>query len=1102
MEKLLRTFLVCMFFVAINTTLVLAQQKTIKGTVTDDKGITMPGVTVKVKNTTVGTLTDMDGKYSITVPSDNATLIFSFIGYGAKEQAANQSVLNVALKEEANALTEVVVVAFGTQKKINVTGAISTITGKDLVSTPVANITNALVGSASGVSALQTSGEPGQNAASIKLRGVATYGNTNPLIVIDGIEQPTENSVDQLNSMDANDISSVSILKDAASSAVYGIRGANGVIIVTTKRGKVGKPTLSLSTNFGFTQATNLQKDVTSYEYAIMRNEAINTSINSMGNNTYNAYLFNADDLWKFQNNRDYTPAQVDAMTGLSADQKAQLKASPALYYGSHDLYKEQFGGKGPQRQLNLNISGGTEAVKYFVSLGNFSQGSILNNTSYKGANTGSSFSRYNFRSNFDIQAAKNLQIAINLAGEFGTSKGPGGNGNDPYNLGARYKIIEQYIYDGNPFITPGIIDGHLVNGFAGVSGSADNPLGVKTGSSIGNQNAVYNLLVSGTQTIYSTLLTSSIRVTHTMDYLTKGLSVHATGAYDDNYNKSVIYNPALPVYTIRRNAANPNNYDFYGGAIGTNSFNSAPNNGNYTWRKTYFEAGIDYARSFGPHAISALLLGKAQLYTLPGDVNRTPSGLEGFAARATYNYKERYMAAVDMGYNGTEQFAPGKRFGFFPSVSAGWVVTNENFFPKNDIVTFVKVRGSYGQVGNDQVNLGGTIRRYLYLPNAYGQNLSDPNKTQGYYLGNGNGSSQNAYYPGTSEGAIGNPDVTWERAKKADIGLEARFLRERLTLTVDLFKEDRNNILTALGTIPATYGVVETSVPPVNVGITTNHGYEASLGFADRVAGFNYGITGAVSYSKSKIIYKAETPHPYYWQYATGYPINQKQGLISDGFFNTPQELANRPYNTYTSNQAVLGSVRYKDISGDGIIDSRDIAPIGFSSLPQYAFNLRINMAYKGFDVNLLFNGTANGSYYLNSGLTIPFFKNAGNAWKWEYDGRWTPQKAASGEKITYPSASINATGSSNDFLTSDFWLVSNNFKRLKNAEIGYTFSNNSFLKSAKISSIRVYANGNNLFTWDHPLKKYGIDPESADGSSYIYPLTQVFSFGANIRF
>jgi len=1106
MEKLLRTFFVCIFFVGAMSSQLLAQQKIIKGTVVDEKGVTMPGVTVKVQGSTVsGVATGIDGDFSITIPSPNSVLVFTSIGFTALEVPAALAT-KVVMRAQVGSLNEVVVLGFGTQKKINVTGAVSTVTGANLVSTPVANISTALVGSAPGISATQTSGEPGQNGATIHIRGVATYnGSNSPLIVIDGVEQAAERAYDQFNAIDANEIASISVLKDAASTAVYGIRGANGVIIVTTKRGRVGKPVISLSTSFGFTKAIDLQRDVTSYEYALMRNEAINTSINSLGNASYNAYLFTADDLWRFQNNRDYTPAQVAAMTNLTTDQRTQLNNTPALYYGSHDLYKEQFDGTGPQQQYNLNVSGGTQKVKYFTSLGYFSQGSILNNTKYYGASTGSNFTRYNFRSNFDIQAAKNLTLSVNLTGQFGTTQGPGGNSNDPYNLSARYKLIEQYIYDGNPFITPGIIQGHLVNAFQGVAGSADNPLGIRTGSSIGSQNAVYNLLVSGTQSIYSSLLSNSIRATHTMDYLTPGLSIHATANYDDNYNKVVIFNPSLPIYSVRRDASNPNNLQFYGGATGANSFNSYPN-GNYTWHKSYFDAGIDYNRTFGDHTVTGLILGKAALYSIPTDLTNTntPSGIMGLVARATYSYQERYLAEFDMGYNGTEQFAPGKRFGFFPAYSAGWVVTNEKFFPKNNTLTFLKIRGSYGEVGNDQISVNNQVRRYLYLPNTYNQNLTNTNNGQGYYLGNGNGSAQNSYYSGTTEGAIGNPDVTWERAKKINIGLETRFFKDKLNLTADVFKEDRDNILTTLGTIPTTYGVSSSSVPPVNIGKTTNHGYEILVSYVDKVGQVGYSITSSVSYARNKIIYRAEAPNPYYWQYAAGYAIGQYKGLVSDGFFNTPKELADRPYNTYTSNIAVLGDTRYKDINGDGKIDNKDLVPIGYSNLPQFAYNLRLGFNFKGFDISTLFIGTANGSFYLNSGLTIPFFKVAGNAWKWEYDGRWTPQKVASGETITYPRATIDANSSSNNFLTSSFWLVSNNFQRFKNAEIGYTFpSSLNFLKQARISSLRIYANGNNLFTWGSDLKKYGIDAETTDNSTtYIYPITRAVTFGASVRF
>lgn len=1105
MEKVLRTLLVCSFFLWAGSGLLLAQQKIIRGIVKDERGISMPGVTVRIKGSAIVTQTATDGTFTIPVNASTATVVFSFVGYAPKELSAASATFNIVLREQASVTNEVVVLAFGTQKKINVTGAIASVTGKDLVATPVANITNALVGIAPGISALQTSGEPGQNSTAIHIRGIATFaGNSSPLIVIDNIEQAVEKPYDQLNAMDANEIANISVLKDAASTAVYGIRGANGVIIITTKRGRLGRPLISLSTNFGFTKATTLQRDVTSYEWATMRNEAINTSVSSLGNASYNAFLFSPDDLYKFQHNRDYTPMQVAAMNNLTAVQKAQLNASPSLYYGSRDLYAEQFGNTGPQQQYNINVSGGTERVKYFTSLGYFSQGSILNNTSYAGANTAAKYNRYNFRSNFDISATRNLTISVNIAGQFGTTTGPGGNSYSPYDLGSRYKVIEQYIYDGNPFTTPGIINGHLVNSIQGIPGSADNPLGIKTGSSIGPQNAIANLLQSGTQNIFSTLLSTSIKAVHTMDYLTRGLSVHGTASYDDNYNKTVLYNPAIPVYSFRRNALNPNTVDFYGGAVGANSFDANPGSNN-TWHKSYYDAGIDYVRTFGGHAITALVLGKASLYSIPYDISgtNTPSGIMGLVARGTYNYRERYLAEFDMGYNGTEQFIQGRRFGFFPAYSLGWVVTNESFLPKNNILSFLKFRGSYGQVGNDQLSYNGSVRRYLYLPNTYNQNQGDPNSGQGYYLGNSNGSVQNPYYAGTSEGAIGNPKVTWERAKKTNIGLDARFLRDRLSLTVDLFRENRDNILTTLGTIPTTYGVPGSSVPPVNVGKTTNHGYEISLDYADRIGDISFSVTGAVSYAHNKIVYQAEAPNPYYWQNATGYSIGQYKGLVSDGFFNTPAQLSNRPYNTYTSNQAVLGDIRYKDINGDGLIDNKDNVPVGYPNLPEYAYNLKLRFGYKGFDFSTLFIGTANGSFYLNSGMTIPFFKAGGNAWKWEYDGRWTAAKAASGAAISYPRSSIDGNSSSNNYLNSSFWLISNNFKRFKNAEIGYTFPAMAFLKRANISSVRIYANGNNLFTWGAPLKKFGIDPETTDnGGTYIYPLTRVFSFGANIRF
>lgn len=1069
-----------------------AQNRTVSGQVKDGKGEALFGAFVVQAGTNNGAATDLDGNYSISVPQGEVTLQFQFIGYLTQEVVvpAGQSKLNVTLQEDVNLMDEVVVTAFATQKKVNVTGAISSVNGSDILATPVSNISNALIGNTPGVSGLQTSGEPGRNSADIRIRGISTYGSSAPLIIIDGVEQASEQAFAEFNAMDANEIQGISVLKDAASTAVYGVRGANGVIIVTTKRGAEGKPKISFSANYGLTTATQLQSGVTAYEYALFRNEAIRNEQRAYaGNDGLSSYIYDDYDLWKFKNNRDFTPQEVDAMTQLTPAQKEQLKNSPALYYASHDLYKEQFNRAAPQYQVNLNVSGGTERLKYFVSFGYFGQQGITNNVKYYDAKTGSDFNRYNFRSNFDVHIAKGWDVSVNLAGQFGETTGPG-NGADPYDLSSRYKIIMQYIYDCNPFISPGIVDGKLIRGFAGVAGSAQNPLAAKTNSSIGEQNAVYNLLTSGSATIYNSLLDGAIKLNHNMYYLTEGLNFHVTASFQDNYNRYVKYTPSLPSYTIQRNAQNPNNFDFFGGSVGAGSFDSW---GYSNWNKFYIDGGFDWAGSFNGHNVSALLLGKASKFTMPGDSYHVPSGILGFVGRATYNYKDRYMAEVNVGYNGTEQFAEGMRFGLFPAVSVGWVPTAEEWFPKNDILTFTKIRASYGEVGNDQL---GASRRYYYLPNTY--NLNDG----GYYLGNSDGSVQNTFFPGATEGTLGNPAITWERARKYDVGLETKFFKNRLSVDFDYFYESRDNILTTLGTIPAIYGVSSGSVPPANVGITNNRGYELVVNWTDKVGDFIYTIGGDLSWSKNKIVYKAEAQNPYPWMNATGHAIGQRFGLVSDGLFNTQEELANRPYNTYTSNAATLGDIRYKDLDGDGLINQNDIAPIGLPNYAMYHFNVRMQMGYKGFDLKLLFTGSADGSYYLSSGYTIPFYKNAGNAWKWQYDGRWTPEKYAAGEPITYPRATYAATSSHNNYLTSDYWMVSTNHFKLKNIEVGYTFDFGKGGKDVILQGLRIYLNANNVYTFPNALDKYGIDPETTDGSTYVYPLTRVITAGLNLRF
>lgn len=1081
---------------------VFGQNVTVTGRITNEKGEPFAGVNISVKNASTGVVSGTDGTYSIQVAGSGAILVFSHIGYQQQEMpVGNQRLINIIMSEQSSALSDVVVVAFAKQKAATVTGSVSSVTGKDLVSTSVSNVSNMLIGNAPGISGLQSSGEPGRNGANIFIRGVSTYAGGNssqPLVVIDNVEQAPERAYDQLNSMDANEIENISVLKDASATAVYGIRGANGVIIVTTKRGRVSRPSLSVSTNFGFTKATRLLHNANSYQYALMRNEAIRTEIDAFGNSSFANNLFSDLDLRRLAIGRDYLPEEVDAMTHLTADQKERLKNSPALYYGSRDLFADQFSGTGPQKQLNLNVTGGSNKVKYFVSLGYFSQGSIINSVDYYGAKVGSSFDRYNFRSNFDIDVVKNLQISINLAGQFGETNGPGLTGGDAFNLDGRYKAIMQYIFDSNPMTAPGIFQGKLVNGYYGMAGSSSNPLGLVLGSLKGNQNAMYNLLISGNEALYNTFLSNSIVIRHNMGYLLKGLSLRGTANYDDNYIKTTTYQPSLPTYQVRRNPVDPNLFEFVGGAIGANNFNPNPGR-NSTWYKTYFDLGIDYANRFGDHNVSGLLLAKASKYYVPTQNNFfTPSGVIGFLGRVTYNYRERYLFEVNAGYNGTEQFIEGNRFGFFPALSAGWVISNEDFFPQGEAITFLKLRGSYGEVGNDQI---GGNRRYLYLPSTFnlGQN--------GYWFGNSNGSVVNPSFSGAAEGNLGNPTVTWERTKKRNIGVDVRFLSNRLSLTADFFKDDRDGILTPLDQIiPYTYGVPASSVPPQNIGRTTNHGYEIVLGWSDRTPKFGYYVTANLNYAKNKVIYRAESPKPYPWMYSAGFPIDQFKGLVTEGFFNTQAELDARPYNTFNANNVTLGDVRYKDINGDNLIDQRDIVPIGYSNLPQYTYSLKAGVNIKGFDISILFNGTANGSFNLAryQFVNAPFYQVAGNLMDWQYEGRWTPDKVANGESIRFPRATINGgAGQNGNFLTSDLWVISSDYLRLKNIEIGYRFMQSGLLKKAGINSIRVYANANNLATFKSDMLKYDIDPEAANRDGYgIYPMTKAVIFGASIQF
>ena len=1079
----------------------------ISGTIVDEAGEPVVGAIVADPVSKEAVATDIDGRFTISVSSD-ANLLVTCIGYDDYTFRPNgKSSFNIVLKEDNQLLDEVVVTAFATQKRVNVTGAITSVSGSDVIKAPVASVSSALVGITPGLSAVTVSGEPGQDAANISIRGISSYsGNTSPLIVIDGIEQPASHAMSILNSLNPNDILGISVLKDASSTAVYGIRAANGVIIVTTKRGQAGKPKVSFSGNFGLTSATNVQKGLSSYEYAMFRNEAIMNEVNGYGSTPLKNYLFTEDDLWKFKNNRDFTPAEIEAMN-LSAAQKQKLLDSPALYYGSSDAYAELYSRVAPQWQANVSISGGAERVKYYVSLNYFDQQSIMQNANYFGVNTGSRYQRYNLRANIDVDLFKHTTLFVNTSAQFGSTSGPGTG-----SLYSRYSGIMQIIYEGNPFTNRSmVINDHLISDFDYPQNSVQDGLHKRTDNEM-TGGWLPALLSQPTGTTTNTRVDVTLKLRHDFSYLLKGLDLQASVRYQENYSKVAVQTRAIPQYTVRRSLTDPNILEFFGGTVGADSYSSGSWGG---MRDFYADVTLNYQGTFGKHSVGGLLLGRATKYTMPSDQFSTPSGLIGTSARVTYDYDTRYMAEVNFAYNGTENFAKGRRFGLFPAFSLGYVISNEPWFRQNHTLTFLKLRGSYGVVGNDQI--GG--RRYLYLPGTYSINMgpgdfssatSSASLLSNYYQFGTSTGTYNTIYYGSAEGALGNPDVTWEKSTKISAGLEARFFRDRLSITADWFSEKRVDILTTLGVIPVTFGVPSWDTSPVNVGRVSNRGYEAVVGWKDKQGEVSYYLEGNFTYARNTIEYMAEAPNPYDWMNQTGHSIGQNFGYKTDGFYDTLEELNNRPYFASSANAVTLGDIKYVDLNGDGIINNKDQAPIGYPNRPMIQFGGRIGLSWRGFDISMVLSGTAMGSYYV-SRITSPFFKRAGNAFRWQYEGRWTAEKAAAGQEITYPRAVYDADQNHYNFgPKSDIWALSSDHLRLKNLEIGYNFSQNSAaLKKAGISGLRVYINANNLFTLFDKMSKYGIDPETKDNLggeegniSYVFPLTRTTNIGVNIEF
>lgn len=1012
-------------------------KKEISGTVKDSKGIPLPGVTVLVKGTTIGIITDADGKFVLAVPSDAKTLVFRFIGLKSQEiEIAGKVNFSIVLEEEVIGVEEVVIVGFGRQKKETVVGAISTIKSTELLQSPQANISNALVGRLPGLFAVQNSGEPGNDQSTLRIRGIGTFtGSNDPLVMVDGIQTANYNNIDP------NEIETISILKDASATAVYGVRGANGVILITTKRGKSGKPQISLTTSAAATTFPFLRTPMNAYDYT--------TSYNT--GRAYDSFV-----------NGSYIQKYSDADIALYKSHTDPI-FHPDVNWVDYMLKKYS-----TQTQTNLNISGGTDKVKYFVSLGYFTQGGMFNTDLIKpGFDENINYKRYNLRANFDFQITKRLKASLDMASQLDDRR---------YLNDWTTSLYMNMLMSATPIVAPGVIDNKVI--------TINTIMGTGTFSPA-------SVLLKGWSRDYGNNLSGSVRFNYNLDQIADGLSARAMISYK-NFNSQNVqyYFRSAGMYTAEAlKAADGSTIMKPGGEFAAWQFGESVVKN----RQTDFEAGLEYAHKFGEHNLGGLLMYNQQKRFDPAFAYLVPNGHQGIVGRATYNYKSRYMGEFNLGYNGTENFAPGKRFGFFPAYSLGWVASQEPFFPKNNYVTFLKIRGSYGEVGNDQIGkITDPSSRFLYRPTLYSYT------NNGYYFGQYGTNYQG--YRTSNEGALGNPALTWERAKKMNIGAEINLLNNKISVTGDYFLEKRDNILANKGTIPQILGM---SLPAYNLGKMKNSGFDGDISYNDNIGKLNYYIKANFTYAHNVIEFQDEVKQPYAYQYRTGQRYGQAFGYVAEGLFNTWEEVnvANRPVYSWSNNKIQPGDIRYKDVNGDGKIDVNDQVPMGYSNFPEKIFGIALGGSFKGFDISVLFQGASNVSVYPSRNSIQGFVTDGGanndlNLYSWTYE-RYTQ-----GLPIKYPH--LNGSGgsaSSHIYVGSTFWYEDASYMRLKNMEIGYTFDK-GLIKRVGFSSVRIYVNGNNLITWSHVLP--GEDPEfpNVGANEEPYPVERIYNLGLKVNF
>lgn len=992
-----------------------AMRNTIKGKLLNERGEALAGCTVTEKGTKNSTQSGADGSFSIDVQGPSSIIVISYVGYESQEvKVGNLNNYNITLVPSASNMDQVVVVGYSSQKKATVTGAISTVKGADLVKAPVPNLTAAVVGRVPGLLSVQRSGQPGNDETTLRIRGIGTLdnGNAAPLVLVDGVERP-------FSRIDPNEVESISVLKDAASTAVYGIRGANGVILVTTLKGKEGPAKVSYSGNYALQVPTRLPEFLNGYDFSVLQVEA------QLNDNPTATPMFSKDELQIFKDGSD------------------------PLFYPDIDWLKFMMHDNAPQQQHNVNISGGTSVAKYFVSLGYLGQEGLWKQF-VKEYNNNDLYKKFNFRSNLELDISKTTKANVQIGGFTSNRSSPGGS---------PFLDILAAATNG----TAGLWDGKFVT-LARANGR--NALGTFFDGFDRYSNSVLNL---------------NVGLKQKFDFLLKGLSGRVMGAYDSEYGQSRGFSRSYAKYAAEKIDVNGDGIpDPILRQAGEDGVLNDPSESFSRSKRVYLESALEYNNTFGKHAVSGLLLytQRKQFYhslSYPG----IPLGYQDFVTRITYNYSQKYMLEFNMGRNGSENFPVNSRFGWFPAVSAGWVVTNEPFVKKaigENFLSYLKLRSSYGFVGNDKM---GSLR-FMYFPSEYlggGGAIfgEDPVSRSGLY-----------------EGKLGNPNVTWEKSLKQNYAAEFRFFKNKLSLNIDYFREERSNILTARRTVPIHVAAVLQDA--YNIGRVKNGGYEIELGWSDMIGKTSYYLRGNYSFARNKILFMDEaynTQYPLLNQ--TGQRVGEVFGYKFMGFFNSQDDINKWP-RQFNMNQRP-GDVKYADLTGDGIVDVNDRSPIMNPSFPEINYGFSGGFTYKNLDVSFLFQGAANMSMSLGFNALLPF-SAYGSAMGFIKD-RWYAGSPDNNANAKIPRLTLNYADLTN-YYNSSLWIRDASYLRLRNVQVAYNLKG-SFLNKIGANSLRLFVSGQNLLTFD--TLKF-IDPENVASGSMTYPQLKVFNFGVNLQF